>query len=173
MASCRCPLSPDSTLRLGLLTTDLLRARRVPRPRGTCQRFRLPRPLFHSPRGDADCRGLCSFLLLAARALSGVSRGCLLRLPNKQAPRLAKLSVLATFPPHLLDTTPREISSRRPNRTRAYDSSRTIRYDSRGSQRGTVFGTRLVLDLAKERIDGGSGCPRNRGVKVELGRTGG
>lgn len=27
-------------LRLGLLTTDLLRARRVPRPRGTCQRFR-------------------------------------------------------------------------------------------------------------------------------------
>lgn len=43
LASRRCPISRDCTLRLGLLTTDLLRARRVPCPRGTCQRFRLYR----------------------------------------------------------------------------------------------------------------------------------
>lgn len=49
------------TLRLGLLTTDLLRARQVPRPRGTCQRFRSIRPLFSSPRGDID-RRCCAFL---------------------------------------------------------------------------------------------------------------
>ena len=57
LASRRCPISPDCTLRLGLLTTDLLRARRVPCPRGTCQRFRLLRSLYRlAPWGLCGAR---------------------------------------------------------------------------------------------------------------------
>lgn len=77
LASCRCLLSRACTLRLGLLTTDLLRARRVPRPRDTCQRFRLPQPLFGSPRRDPGRRCAVSTFRLIASVLSDVARGWL------------------------------------------------------------------------------------------------